>query len=126
MRVRERAVVPPQNGVRSGNCRHLFQDFPAQLLTNRDKFFALAIRELHAGSDLLAENAILGYQVRMAQPDLFVNRLGDRPQQSLPVHTSTIPAKASSPDGQYRRKRHEIQAEVCSMGFQEQLPVIVR
>src|SRR5712692_1684518 len=103
--------MPSQDGVGLGNRRYLFQGLLAQLLAKLGEYLAITIRELHAAVDLLAENAILGSQVRIAQPELFVNRLGDRPEQFLPVHTSIIPAKTSHIDGQYGRKRNEMQVE---------------
>ena len=77
--------------------------------------FAIAIRELHATTDLLTEHAIFCYQVRIAKPEFCVNRLGNRPQQFLPVHTSIILAKTSSINDQYGRKCHEIQGEARIM-----------
>jgi hypothetical protein len=50
--------------------RHLCQGLPAQL----GERFAVAVRELDATGDLLAEQAILDNQVRIAQPEFFVNR----------------------------------------------------
>ena len=82
-----------------------------QLLANLGECFTIAIRELHAASDLLTEHAILCYQIRIAKPELFVNRRGDRPEQFLPVHTSNTPTKASYIEDQYGRKRNEIQVE---------------
>jgi len=104
-------AVPGKNGVGLGHRRHLCQGFLAQLLAKLGECFAIAIRELHATVDLLTENAILGDQVRITKSELFVNRLGDRPPQFLPVHTSITPAKTSSIDDQYGRKRHAIQGE---------------
>ena len=111
---RERAV-PSQDSVGLGNRRNLFQSLFAQLLAQLGECFAIAVREVHTTADLLAENTILGYQVCIAQPEFFVNRLGDRPQQFLPVHTSITPATTSYMDDQYGRKRHEIQAETGLM-----------
>jgi hypothetical protein len=70
-------AVPSQDGVGLGNRRYLFQSLLAQLLTQLGERFAVAVHEVDATSDLLAENAILGDQVRIAQPELFVNRRGD-------------------------------------------------
>jgi hypothetical protein len=104
-------AVPGKDGIGLGNRRNLCQGLLVQLLANLGEFFAIAIRELHATSDLLTEHAILCYQVRIAKPEFFVNRLGDRPEQFLPVHTSNTPTKASYVDNQYGRKRNEIQVE---------------
>src|SRR6266571_750027 len=84
-------AVPGEDGCRLRNGSDLLKRFLAQLHTNLGKALAIAICELHATPDLLTENAILGYQVRIAKPELFVNRLGDRPEQFLPVHTSKTP-----------------------------------
>jgi hypothetical protein len=70
-------AVPSQDGVGLGNCRHFFQGLLAQLLAQLGERFAVAVRELDAPSDLLAEDAILGDQVRIVQPELFLNRRGD-------------------------------------------------
>jgi hypothetical protein len=107
---RKRAV-PSQDSIGLGNHRHLSQGLFAQLLAKPGECFAITVREVHTTVDVLAEQAILGDQVRIAKPELFVNRLGDRSQQFLPVHTSITPAKTSSMDDQYGRKRSEIQAE---------------
>src|SRR5262249_42832337 len=64
---------------------------PTQLLANRSKFFAIAVCEPQAPSDLLAEEAILRQQILIAQPELLVERIGDRPQQFFPVHLSVHP-----------------------------------
>jgi hypothetical protein len=104
-------AVPSQDGVGLGNRRNLCQGLLAQLLANLGECLAIAIRELHTTSDLLTENAILCYQVRIAKPEFFVNRRGDRPEQFLPVHTSNTPNKTSYVDDQYGRKRNEIQVE---------------
>ena len=104
--------MPGEDRACLGHCRHLCQGFLAQPLAKLGECFAIAIRELHATVDLLTENAILGDQVRIAKPERFVNRRGDRPQQSLPVHTSITPAKTSSIDDEYGRKCHAIQVEV--------------
>jgi hypothetical protein len=108
-------AVPGQDCIGLGHRRNLFQSLFAQLLAKLGECFALAIREVHTTTDLLAENTILGYQVRIAQPEFFVNRRGDRPQQRFPVHTSSTPATTSYMDNQYGRKRHEIQAETRLM-----------
>jgi len=39
----------------------------------------------------LAEEAILRQQIRIAQPELLVESIGDRPQQFFPVHRSVHP-----------------------------------
>jgi hypothetical protein len=72
----ERAV-PSQDCVWLGNRRNLFQSLFAQLLAKLGECFAIADHEVHTTADLLAENTILGYQVRIAQPEFFVNRLGE-------------------------------------------------
>jgi hypothetical protein len=108
-------TVPSEDRVRFGNRRHLFQGLFAQLLAKLGEYFAIAVREVHTTADLPAEHAILGDQVHIAKPELCVNRRGDRPQQFLPIHTSITPAKTSSMDDQYGRKRHGIQAETGLM-----------
>jgi hypothetical protein len=72
----ERAV-PSQDSVGLGHHRYLFQRLFAQLLAKLGECLAIADREVHTTADLLAEHTILGYQVRIAQPEFFVNRLGD-------------------------------------------------
>jgi hypothetical protein len=104
-------AVPGKDGVGLGNRRNLCQGLLTQLLADLSECFAIAIRELHATTDLLTENTIFCYQVPTAKPEFFVNGLGNRPQQFLPVHTSSTPAKTSSIDDQYGRKCHEIQVE---------------
>jgi hypothetical protein len=108
-------AVPGKDSVGLGHRRHRCQGLLVQLLANLGECFTITIRELHAASDLLTENAILCHQVRIAQPELFVNRRGDRPEQCLPVHTSNILTKTSYIDDQYGRKRNEIQVEAWIM-----------
>jgi hypothetical protein len=109
-------AVPGEDRVGLGNRRNLFQGLLTQLLTKLSEDATIAVTELYTTADLLAENAILGCQVRIAEPECFVNRRGDCPQQFLPVHTSLTTAKTSYIDAQYERKRDDIQAEACLMG----------
>jgi hypothetical protein len=88
--------VPGENGVRLSNRRDLCQGFPPQLLTNLSEGLTVASAQWHTTSDLVAEYLIFGYQVRVAQPELFIKRLGDRPEQFLPVHTTVTFAKRPS------------------------------
>jgi hypothetical protein len=104
-------AVPAKDGVGLGNRRNLCQGLLTQLPADLSEGLAIAIRELHATTDLLTENAIFCSQVRIAKPELCVNGLGNRPQQFLPIHTSITPAKTSSIDDQYGRKCREIQGE---------------
>ena len=82
-------AAPGQDRIGLRNGCDLCEGLLAQLLTDLGQCFALMVSEVHAPGDLLAENAILGCQVRMTQPELFVNRCGNRPQQFLPVHYSS-------------------------------------
>ena len=84
-------------------------------MTDLSEEATIAVTELYTTANLLAENAILGSQVRIAEPEFFVNRLGDRPQQFLPVHTSLPAAKPSYIAAQYELRGHGIQAEACIM-----------
>jgi hypothetical protein len=104
-------AVPSQDRVGLSHRRNLFQSLFAELLAKLGEYFAIAVREVHTTANLLAEQAILGEQVCIAKPELFVNRRGDRFQQFLPVHPSITPAKTSFMDDQYGRKCSEIQAE---------------
>jgi hypothetical protein len=86
-------AVPGKDSVGLGNRRNLCQGLLTQLLADLSECLAIALCELHATTDLLTENAIFCYQVRIAKPEFFVNRRGDRPEQFLPVHTSIILAR---------------------------------
>jgi hypothetical protein len=108
-------AVPSQDGVGLGHRRHRCQGLLVQLLAHLGECLAIAIRERHATRDLLPEQAILRDQVRMAKPELLVNRRSDRPEQCLSVHTSHTPPKAAYIEDQYGRKRNEIQVEACIM-----------
>ena len=79
-------AVPSQDGVGLDNRRDLFQGLLAELLAKLSEGLTIAIAELHATSDLLAEDTILCGYVGIAQPKLFVNRRTDRHQQLLPIH----------------------------------------
>jgi hypothetical protein len=103
--------MPGENRIGLGHCRDFFQGLPAQLLPQDSKGAAIAIRQLHSIVDLLAQNAILGDQVSIAQPDLFIDRRSDRSEQFLPVHPSLTSAKKASVADQYGRRRNEIQGE---------------
>src|SRR5262249_43361752 len=81
-------AVPSQDSVGLSHRRHLVQSLFAELLAKLGEYVAIAVREVHTTANLLAEQAILGEQVCIAQPDLFVNRRGDRSQrffQSIPL-----------------------------------------
>jgi hypothetical protein len=108
-------AVPGQNGVGLGNCRDLLECFPTQLLTNLGQGVTVAIAQLYATRDLLAEDAVLCGEVRIAEPEFFVHRFAERSQQFLPVHPSITPGKTVYMDDQYGRKRDEIQAETWLM-----------
>jgi hypothetical protein len=104
-------AVPSQDGVGPDNRHDLLEGLLAQLLAKLGGGLTVAISQLHATSDLLTEHAIFCDQVRIAQPELFVNRRSDRPEQLLPVHTSHTPTKTPCVDDQYGRKHYEIQVE---------------
>jgi hypothetical protein len=108
-------AVPREDGVGLSHRRQLFQGLLAHLLAQLGERFAVAVRELDATRNLLAEHAILCGHIGIAQPELFVNRRVDCPEQFLPVHPSTTPAKTFYMKDQYGRKRSEIQAEACVM-----------
>jgi hypothetical protein len=80
-------AVPGQDGVGPDNRRDLLEGLLAQLLTKLSEGLTVAISQLHATSDLLAEDTILCGYVGIAQPELFVNRRAERSQQLLPIHT---------------------------------------
>jgi hypothetical protein len=92
---RSALAIPGEDCVWLGHCRNLFKRLSAQVLANRSKLIALAVREPQASSDLLAEEAILRQQILIAQPKLLVERIGDRPQQFFPVHLSVHPCRDS-------------------------------
>jgi hypothetical protein len=83
----ERAV-PGKDRVRLGNRRDLLECFPTQLLTNLGQGVTVAIAQLQAARDLLAEDAVLCGEVCIAEPEFFVHRFAERPQQFLPIHTA--------------------------------------
>src|SRR6266571_8486152 len=84
-------AIPGEDRVCLSHCRNLFKRLPAQVLANRSKLFAIAVREQQAPSDLLTEEAILRQQILIAQPELLVESIGDRTQQFFPVHLSVHP-----------------------------------
>jgi hypothetical protein len=104
-------AVLGEDGVGLGYRRDLFQGLFPQLFANLSKDATIAVTKQYATMNLLAENAIFRFQVRIAQPELLVNRCSDRPEQFFPVHSTIVPTKTSSIDEQYGRKRNEIQAE---------------
>jgi hypothetical protein len=57
------------------------QDLLAQLGANLSEFFALAVGQLHATVDLVAQDTILNYQIVMVRPQVIVRQLGDGFQQ---------------------------------------------
>jgi len=73
-------AVPGTVSVGLGNRRNLGEGLLVERLAMLGECLTIAIRELHATSDLLTKQAILCYQVRIAKPDRLVNRRGDRPE----------------------------------------------
>ncbi len=59
--------------------RDLCEGLSAQLRTQLGELFAITILELHAPGNLLTEDTILGIEIGITKPDLFVNRRSDRP-----------------------------------------------
>src|SRR5215475_5266666 len=94
-------VVPRQDGIRLGNRRDLFQCLPAQLLPYGGQCFAITVRQWHAPANLLAEDTVLRCKVGITEPEFFVYRCRDRPEQLLPVHPSITLAIMSSIADQY-------------------------
>jgi hypothetical protein len=78
--------VPGQDSVGLDKRCDLFQGLLAELLAKLSEGSAIAIAELHATSDLLAEDTILCGYVGITHPKLFVNRRPNRHQQLLPMH----------------------------------------
>ena len=65
--------VPGKNRVGFDNRRHLLQRLLAQLLADFGERLALAVVELDAPFDLLAQDAILCHQVLIAQEELLIH-----------------------------------------------------
>ncbi len=111
----EGRAVPGEDRIRPGNRRDFLECFPTQLLTNLGQGVTVAIAQLHATRELLAEDAVLCGEVCIAEPELFVNRFAERSQQFFPVHSSLTLAKIAYMDDQYGRTRHEIQGKAYIM-----------
>src|SRR5262245_46227004 len=94
-------AVPRQDGIRLGNRRDLFQCLPAQLLPYFGQCSAITVRQWHAPANLLAEDTVLRCKVGITQPEFFVYRCRDRPEQLLPVHPSITFAIMSSIEYHY-------------------------
>jgi hypothetical protein len=103
--------MPSEDRVGLGHRRNLCQGLLPQRLPRLSKSAAITIRPPHATANLLAEYAMLSDQVRIAQPELFIHRRRDRPEQFLPIHTAITSAKRSAMENQYGRKGCEIQGE---------------
>jgi hypothetical protein len=80
--------VPGEDRIRLRNRCDLFERFPTKFLTDLSEGLTVAIAQLHATVDLLAEDTVLGCEIGISQSEFFVNRLADGPQLFLPIHTS--------------------------------------
>jgi hypothetical protein len=65
-------TVPGEDRVRLGNSGDFFQSLLPQLGTKLCKFFAFAVGALHATIDLMAQDAILCYQVVVTESKMVV------------------------------------------------------
>jgi hypothetical protein len=71
--LRDELPVPGKNGVWRDDAGHLRQRVLVQLLPNLGSGFALAIVQLYAPFDLLAQEAVFGYQIGIAQSELLID-----------------------------------------------------
>src|SRR5438876_4928915 len=66
---------------------HFLQGLLAELLANHGEGFALAVTQVYAPLDLMAQDAILRHQILVAQEQFLIDCSRDVRQQGLPIHT---------------------------------------
>jgi len=82
--------VPPKNGFRSNDLRHLFEGSSAKTFADLGQTDALRIREPYPPLDLVPEDAILGGQILVTKEEFLVNGTGEVGEQPLPVHGGKV------------------------------------
>jgi len=84
--LRDEFAVPREDGVGFDDGGHFLQDLLAVLLANLGQRLALAITQLDASRDLIAEHAVFGHQVLIAHQEFLIDGPRDRRQQVFPIH----------------------------------------
>jgi hypothetical protein len=67
-------AVPAYNGLRFDDGGDLRQGLLTQFLADLGQSLALGITELDAPLDLVAQDAIFGYQILVSQQEFFIHR----------------------------------------------------
>ena len=78
--------MPSEDGVRFDDCRHFRQRLPPQLLAYLGQGLALASAQAYTTFDLVAQQAIFGHEVLVAQQQFLIDGPRDIRQQVFPVH----------------------------------------
>ena len=70
-------AVPSKDGVGCDDLGHFLQGLLAELLANLSQCLALAITQLDASLDVIAEHAVFSHQVLIAQQEFLIDRPRD-------------------------------------------------
>ena len=84
--LRHEFAVPAENRVGLDDRGHFLQGLLAQLLADLGQGLALAVAQPDTPLDLMAEDAIFGHQVLVAQQQFLIDCPRDICQQVFPVH----------------------------------------
>jgi hypothetical protein len=79
-------AMPTENGLGFDDRGDFLQGLLPQLLTDLGEGLALAIRSAHTARDLVAQDAIFGHQVLVAQQQFLIDRPCNVCEQCLPIH----------------------------------------
>src|SRR6266850_2271372 len=108
-------AVPREDRVGCDDAGDLRQRLLAQLLSNLGQGLALAITQAYTTVDLVAQDAIFGHQVLVAQQEFLIHRTRDIRKQLLPIHPSSPFDSSACTDGDYGSLRSRKQAEAWVM-----------
>jgi len=75
--LRDEFAVPGENRVRFDDVSHFLQGLLPQLVADLSERLALAVTEVHASCELVAEHAIFRHEVFIAQQQFLINGPSD-------------------------------------------------
>ena len=84
--LRHELAVPSEDGIGFDDLRDFLQGFLSQLLADLRQGLALAITQPYTSLELIAENAIFGHQILIAQQQFLIDGSRDIRQKLFPIH----------------------------------------
>jgi hypothetical protein len=87
---RHQPAVPGEDGLGLDDGGHFSQGLPPELFPNRSKRLPLAIAQLHAVCELLAQDTVFCDQLCIANQQFLVHRARDVGQHVLPLQMSPL------------------------------------